>query len=198
MRTLLLFFFIGIKSIQAQYSTRLINNWEFLKQDIGGIWEAVRPVKQGNPEDVPLWTKVSLPHCVNAKDAVDPDVNYYQGPSWYRTQLDIQNPYPNGRTLLHFEGAGQKTDVYVYSTKVGSHVGGYDEFTIDITDAAETFKKTEIFQKQFNWQSRQTLLFWLLAKPPRCRVKHQVVRHLTCQAYNKNWLKKFTKPVNPL
>ncbi len=144
-----LFFIVCCQILFAQQKTRLINNWEFLKQDIGGVWEAVRPVKQGNPEDLPIWTKVSLPHCVNAKDAVDPDVNYYQGPSWYRTQLDIQNPYTNGRTLLHFEGAGQKTEVYVYTTKVGSHVGGYDEFTVDITDAVEAFKKTDIFQKQF-------------------------------------------------
>lgn len=144
-----LLFLLSCQILSAQQKTRLINNWEFLKQDIGGIWEAVRPVKQGNPEDVPIWTKVSLPHCVNADDAVDPDVNYYQGPSWYRTQLDIQNPYMNGRTFLHFEGAGQKTEVYVYTTKVGSHVGGYDEFTIDITDAIEAFRKTEIFQKQF-------------------------------------------------
>jgi beta-galactosidase len=135
--------------IFAQQSTRLNNNWQFLKQDLGGIWEAVRPVKAGNPEDVPLWTNVSLPHCVNASDAVDPTINYYQGPAWYRTQLTIQNPYTNGRTLLHFEGAGQKTDVYVYDQKVGSHVGGYDEFTIDITDAVEAFKKLDTFQTQF-------------------------------------------------
>lgn len=136
-------------SIFAQQSTRLNNNWQFLKQDIGGIWEAVRPVKAGNPEDVPIWTNVSLPHCVNATDAVNPDVNYYQGPAWYRTQLAIQNPYENGRTLLHFEGAGQKTDVYVYDQKVGSHVGGYDEFTIDITDAVKAFEKLDTFKNQF-------------------------------------------------
>jgi beta-galactosidase len=143
---LILFFY---QPVQAQQSSRLINNWQFLKQDIGGVWEAVRPVKQGNPESVPLWTNVTLPHCVNARDAVDPDVNYYQGPAWYKTQLDIQNPYKNGRTLLHFEGAGQKTNVYVYTKKVGSHVGGYDEWTVDITDAVEAFKKTDEFQKQF-------------------------------------------------
>lgn len=135
---------------QAQQSQRLNQGWEFLRQDLGGIWEAVRPVKAGNPESVPLWTKVELPHCVNAQDAVDPDVNYYQGPSWYRTQIAVQNPFAGGRTLLHFEGAGQKTEVYIYTTKVGSHVGGYDEFTIDITDAVEAFKKTDVFQKQFN------------------------------------------------
>ena len=109
----------------------------------------MRPVKEGNPESVPLWTNVSLPHCVNAEDAVDPDINYYQGPAWYRTQLTITNPYNNGRTLLHFEGAGQKTEVYVYTQKVSSHVGGYDEFTVDITDAVESFRKNKAFMEQF-------------------------------------------------
>lgn len=135
--------------VYAQQSIRLNNNWEFLKSDIGGIWEAVRPVKAGNPESVPLWKNVQLPHCYNAEDAVDPDVNYYQGPAWYRTNLDIKNPYNNGRTLLHFEGAGQKAEVYVYTTKVGSHIGGYDEWTVDITAAVEAFKKTDVYQKQF-------------------------------------------------
>lgn len=133
----------------GQQKTRLINNWEFLRQDLGGVWEAVRPVVKGNPESVPVWTQVTLPHCFNARDAVDPDVNYYQGPGWYRTQLSVDNPYANGRTLLHFEGAGQKTEVYVYMTKVASHLGGYDEWTADITRAVEDFKKLPVFQKQF-------------------------------------------------
>ncbi|CAM3894357.1 glycoside hydrolase family 2 TIM barrel-domain containing protein [Mucilaginibacter galii] len=133
----------------SQQTTRLNSNWEFIRQDLGGIWEAVRPVPPGGPESVPLWQNVTLPHCFNARDAVDPDVNYYQGPGWYRTQLAIANPYGNGRTLLHFEGAGQKTDVYVYTTKVTSHLGGYDEWTADITEAVAAFKKTEAFQKQF-------------------------------------------------
>jgi beta-galactosidase len=136
----------------AQQKTRLTSNWEFLKQDIGGVWEAVRPVTAGNPESVPVWQKVSLPHCFNDRDAVDPDVNYYQGPGWYRTRLNITNPYANGRTLLHFEGAGQKTEVYVYTTKVGAHLGGYDEWTVDITQAVEDFKKTDVYQKRFKGQ----------------------------------------------
>jgi beta-galactosidase len=133
----------------AQQHQRLNTGWDFVRQDLGGVWEAVRPVVAGNPESVPLWQAVTLPHCFNARDAVDPDLNYYQGPGWYRTQLAVQNPYPGGRTRLHFEGAGQKTDVYIYTTKVGSHVGGYDEWTVDITDAVAAFQKTEVCQKQF-------------------------------------------------
>lgn len=137
---------------QAQTSQRLNAGWEFVRQDLGGIWEAVRPVAKGGAESVPLWQSVSLPHCVNATDAVDPDVNYYQGSAWYRSMLQVNNPYPNGRTVLHFEGAGQKTQVYVYTTLVGEHVGGYDEFSIDITEAVAAFRQHPAYQQQFKGQ----------------------------------------------
>jgi len=152
MKKLILFIVISVitYSVNAQQSVRLNTGWEFVKQDLGSIYEAVRPIliKDG-PENYPIWEKVNLPHCFNARDAVDPDVNYYQGPGWYRTQLNINNPYKGGRTILHFEGAGQKTEVYVYTTKVGAHVGGYDEWFVDITQAIEDFKKKSVFAKQF-------------------------------------------------
>lgn len=140
-------FLVLASSLQAQINhpnkTRLNEGWEFLRGDLGNVWEAVRPAAIGSPETVPLWDKVTLPHSFNATDAVDPDVNYYQGPGWYRTYLDIENPYNNGRTLLHFEGAGQKTKVFVYNQEVGSHVGGYDEWQVDITDAIDKFKASD-------------------------------------------------------
>lgn len=125
--------------IPVQHKTRLIDNWQFLREDIGNIWEAVRPSKSTQPEAQPIWQTVSLPHCFNAEDCVDPDVNYYQGPGWYKTLLDISNPYEDGRVMLEFEGSGQKTEAYIYTTKVGSHVGGYDSWNIDITDAVYSF-----------------------------------------------------------
>ena len=131
----------GILHAQSSASIRLNDNWKFLKGDLGGIWEAVRTFKAGDPESVPLWENVTLPHCFNATDAVDPDVNYYQGPGWYTNQITLANPYPDGRTILHFEGAGQKTEVWVYTTKVGSHVGGYNEWSVDITDAVREFRQ---------------------------------------------------------
>ena len=134
---------------QPENKIRLIDNWKFVKSDLGGIWEAVRPVKEGNPESVPLWENITLPHCFNATDAVDPDVNYYQGPGWYSNQIEISNPYQNGRTLLHFEGAGQKTEVYIYTTKVGSHIGGYNEWSVDITDAVNNFLKDKTVAASF-------------------------------------------------
>ena len=118
----------------AQVRTCLSEGWKFIRTDMASPWEVMRPVKAGKPESVPLWTDVTLPHCYNAEDGVAPDVNYYQGGAWYRTTLKVKNPYPDGHTLLEFEGAGQKTDVYLATRHAGSHVGGYDQWRVDITE----------------------------------------------------------------
>ena len=110
----------------------LDTGWEFHQGALGSIWEIWRGDKA---TDNVNWMPVTLPHCFNMRDSVDPDTHYYQGPGWYRTRLKTANPFPNGRTLLHFNGAGQKSQVFVGLTKVGEHTGGYDEWTVDITDA---------------------------------------------------------------
>lgn len=139
--------------IPTDRKQRLTAGWEFIRQDMGSIWEVMRPITgAGKPETVPLWQAVTLPHCFNAEDAVDPDVNYYQGPGWYRTTLSIDNPYEDGRTYLEFEGAGQKTEVYVYTTRVASHTGGYDGWKADITDAVARFKQDPVCRKRFKGQ----------------------------------------------
>ncbi len=112
---------------------RLDAGWEYHQGTLGSVWEIWRGDKA---TDNVTWSHVALPHCFNAFDAVDPDVHYYQGPGWYRTRLKLANPFPNGRTLLHFDGAGQKAQVFVWLEKVGEHVGGYDQWNVDITDAA--------------------------------------------------------------
>jgi len=107
---------------------RLSEGWEYLQGSLGGPWEA------WHSEEVAVWQAVAMPHCFNAADGCDPDVPYYRGNGWYRTHVPVANPYKMGRTLLHFEGAGQTTTVYVGEKSVGKHTGGYDEFVFDITD----------------------------------------------------------------
>jgi beta-galactosidase len=110
-------------------SKRLDEGWEFRQGPLAGIWEVWR--MEGND----LWQPVALPHCFNALDACDPDESYFRGQGWYRTRLALRNPFSDGRTILHFQGAGQTTTVWVGSTLIGTHKGGYDEFVFDITEA---------------------------------------------------------------
>ncbi|QNI38230.1 glycoside hydrolase family 2 protein [Edaphobacter albus] len=115
----------------AQTSVRLSSGWEFLRETLGGTWEV------WHSQEVATWKAVEIPHCFNAYDGCDPDTPAYRGHGWYRTHIPVANPYPQGRTLLHFEGAGQTTTVYAGDSVVGQHIGGYDEFVFDITDAVQ-------------------------------------------------------------
>ena len=123
----------GIAASEPLATRRLAQNWEHYRGSLGGVWEVWR----GKAAAVNVtWEPVSLPHCFNAWDAVDPDRPYYQGQGWYRTAFPLENPYPDGRALLQFEGGGQKYEVFVGLQSVGRHIGGYDECTLDVTEAA--------------------------------------------------------------
>ena len=105
---------------------------------LDGIWEAWRS------EDDDLWQAATLPHCFNASDACDPDQPYFRGEGWYRTRLAVNNPFAGGRTILHFQGAGQTTTLWVGSTLIGTHKGGYDEFVFDITEPSPALSPAEL------------------------------------------------------
>jgi beta-galactosidase len=47
----------------------------------------------------------------------------------------LSNPFVDGRTILHFQGAGRTTTLWVGSLLIGTHKGGYDEFAFDITES---------------------------------------------------------------
>jgi beta-galactosidase len=130
-----------VQTVPSDGSTRgghrLIEGWEYHQGSLGGAWD-VWPQDRNN--DV-SWQAVQVPHCFNARDAVDPDMPYYQGHGWYRIKLRPRNPFPDGRVLLHLEGAGQKSEIFVGLDRVGRHAGGYDEFIVDITESvAKTLK----------------------------------------------------------
>jgi beta-galactosidase len=121
----------------AVSSKRLDAGWQFRRGSTDGIWEIWRS------EENDLWQAACLPHCFNDSDACDPDQPYFRGQGWYRTRLAVRNPFADGRTLLHFQGAGQTTTLWVGSTLIGTHNGGYDEFVFDITEAVQRLPAAE-------------------------------------------------------
>jgi beta-galactosidase len=124
-------------SAVAASSRTLDTGWQHYRGPLDGPWE----VWEG--DEIAVWEHVTLPHCFNHYDACDPDTPYYRGHGWYRTHIAVQNPIQNGRTLLYFEGAGQSSQLYAGDTLVGVHVGGYDEFVFDITDAVAASTPTK-------------------------------------------------------
>jgi beta-galactosidase/beta-glucuronidase len=52
---------------------------------------------------------------------------------WYKRTFTIPPTFKNKSVLLHFGAVDWKCDVTINGAKAGSHQGGYDPFTIDIT-----------------------------------------------------------------
>ena len=54
---------------------------------------------------------------------------------WYRRTFEVPSVWSGKRLLLHFGGVDWEATVFVNGKKVGEHRGGYDAFSLDITDA---------------------------------------------------------------
>lgn len=54
---------------------------------------------------------------------------------WYRRTFRAPRVPRGGRLLLHFGAVDWDARVFVNGTQVGEHRGGYDPFTVDVTDA---------------------------------------------------------------
>jgi beta-galactosidase/beta-glucuronidase len=54
---------------------------------------------------------------------------------WYERTVAVQSSLRNGNILLHFGAVDWQCDVFVNNKKVGTHQGGYDPFSFDITSA---------------------------------------------------------------
>lgn len=122
----------------------LRDGWDHFHGSLGGVWEIWRGYRYDTHYD-PFWQAVTLPHSYNAFDCVDPDKPYYQGPAYYRNLVEVNNPFPEGRTLLQFDGLGQRCDVYVFTEHVQHFPDPYNAFTCDISESANSVKPFEEF-----------------------------------------------------
>jgi beta-galactosidase/beta-glucuronidase len=52
---------------------------------------------------------------------------------WYRTKFALPSVMKGKNILLHFGAVDWESDIYINGIKIGSHQGGYDPFTIDIS-----------------------------------------------------------------
>ncbi len=82
----------------------------------------------------PGWSPVTLPHSWNVWDTTDLIPGYRRDAGWYRRSLDVPDAGGSRRSILYFEGAAMKADVYVNGRRAGGHIGGYVGFEVDITD----------------------------------------------------------------
>jgi beta-galactosidase/beta-glucuronidase len=100
-------------------------------QNLNGWWQYTLCSKQAPQPDV--WQgDIRVPFCIESplsgvQLGATPDQRL-----WYRKMLDL--PATEERTLLHFGAVDYSCAVWVNGGYVDSHTGGFDAFSLDISD----------------------------------------------------------------
>jgi hypothetical protein len=63
---------------------------------------------------------------------------------WYRRNFAIPSSWQGRRVLLHFGAVDWETKVWVNGRELGSHQGGYDGFSFDVTEALKASGDQEV------------------------------------------------------
>ncbi len=104
-------------------------NW----QNLNGLWDyAIEP--KGDTKPTTYTGKILVPFAVESSlsgvgDTVGED-NYL----WYRLNFTPEEVENGARTLLHFGAVDWESEVFVNGNSVGTHRGGFDPFSYDITE----------------------------------------------------------------
>ena len=88
---------------------------------------------------------------------------------WYRRTFTVPDGWNGKRILLHFGAVDWDTTVSVNGKQVGTHRGGYDPFTFDITDALQTKARRAGNRRQRLRPHRRQLAAARQAGPPARR-----------------------------
>lgn len=162
MRILLLTFFLLGSFLVYSQSARLTTPWtlkvdskaplpEYPRpqlvrrewQNLNGLWDySILP--KGVLPETSFIGKITVPFPVESfLSGVQKEV----GPEnelWYEKSFDLTLSTKNKRILLHFGASDWETEVWVNDQPVGTHQGGYDSFSFDITSQLNSGKTQKI------------------------------------------------------
>ncbi len=118
------------------------NQWK----NINGLWSfAIQATGQSKPLN---WDgNILVPYPVESSlSGVQKQVGK-DSVLWYKRSFEIPSAWRGKRVLLHFEAVDWETTIWVNNRKTGTHRGGYDPFSFDITEYITGSGKQEILIK---------------------------------------------------
>ncbi len=117
---------------ESKYSTsskfiKLNGEWDF-RFDAENVGEKEqwqnKPVRKN-------WDKIEVPSTYNV---AFPEKYYYFGFAWYKKTIKIDKQELIGkRVILHINGAGLRSNLWINGSKAGNHNSPYSDFSMDIT-----------------------------------------------------------------
>jgi len=110
--------------------------------NLNGLWNYAITRKETKPEK---WDgSILVPYPIeSAISGVRKRVSENEN-LWYKRDFVIPNVWNNKHILLNFEACDWETKVWVDGKEVGTHRGGYDPFTFDITQSLGNQKHHEL------------------------------------------------------
>jgi hypothetical protein len=102
--------------------------------NLNGLWDyAISAKAAGKPEK---WDgQILVPYCIeSALSGVGKTVTKDQL-LWYRRTVEVPVGWKGKQTILHFGAVDWETTVFVNGKAIGTHKGGFDPFSFDITEA---------------------------------------------------------------
>ncbi len=103
-------------------------------QNLNGLWDyAVQAKDAARPQ---TWAgSILVPYPIeSALSGVMKRVSEHER-LWYRRTFEVPPAWKDQRVLLHFGAVDWECVVFVNGKELGTHRGGYDGFSFDITDA---------------------------------------------------------------
>jgi Glycosyl hydrolases family 2, sugar binding domain/Glycosyl hydrolases family 2/Glycosyl hydrolases family 2, TIM barrel domain len=118
-------------------------------QNLNGLWQYAIATKDA--QQPTNWDgQILVPFPVESALSGVMKRVYETNRLWYRRTFSIPRDWKSRRVLLHFGAVDWETTVWVNGKELGSHRGGYDEFSFDITDALKPSGEQEIIVAVFD------------------------------------------------
>ncbi|HEY7426972.1 MAG TPA: glycoside hydrolase family 2 TIM barrel-domain containing protein [Gemmataceae bacterium] len=117
-------------------------------QNLNGLWEfAVAKKDEEAPLGKKLGGQILVPFPVESAlsgvmKRAEPNGDGLR--VWYRRSFEVKKEWAGKHVLLHFGAVNWESTVWVNGKKFDTHRGGYDGFTLDITDALKKDGPQEI------------------------------------------------------
>jgi len=117
-------------------------------QNLNGLWQlAIAGPDEAMPVGKDLEKHILVPFPVeSALSGVGKRVERV----FYRRTFQVPQQWKGQKILLHFQAVDWEATVLVNGKEVGTHRGGYDAFTLDITDAIKPDGDQELVVKVFD------------------------------------------------
>jgi hypothetical protein len=104
-------------------------------QNLNGLWDYAITAKEAAVKPQAWQGEIMVPFCIESAMSGVMKPLLPSERLWYHRAFTIPKEWAGQRVLLHFGAVDWATTVYLNGKNLGSHRGGYDAFTFDITSA---------------------------------------------------------------